>query len=169
MGHGVVAGWASATSLADLTKAYETVILVLLWVEAVHWECPLAIMRMIMVIYSLPRAVSLADSLSYKVETVTAIIAGSVFANACLRILLTRGLDDIVARWPRAVLRLFVDDIALQIVGPSSGLRRISPRSWTTCCFDSRADCGSLCPEAGRGSLGARPRYWPRQIAGVAP
>eukprot|EP00974_Lingulodinium_polyedra_P034458 3313182-Lingulodinium_polyedra.AAC.1 len=60
---------------------------------------------MVLTIFSFARRLSVEGCASEELHTVTAIVAGSRFSAAVLRLVLQTPLDGVGARWPYLALR----------------------------------------------------------------
>jgi len=108
---------AAATALLDLTKAFESVPLELIWARGNEMGFPPGILRLSLEMCAFVRHLVLEGVLGEGTETLSAILAGTSFATDLLFIVMTMPCDRLLERWPRANLSLVVDDMAIQLVG----------------------------------------------------
>ena len=108
----------SGSALLDVVKAYEHLTLDRVWAHGVRWNFPRVLLRVVIFICSLPRVIVLNGACSRAVQTICAICAGSVFSNTMLTLVLLDTLDAADERWPYADLKLYVDDLVVQVAGP---------------------------------------------------
>ena len=112
-------GLLSATTLVDLTKAFEMVKLRDIWLAARRHDFPLRLIRPALEAFSFARRLCYQGAVSAPVDTKTAILAGGGFAQLALLLVLLDPLDEIHAIFSGRSVNLcaYVDDIALHAVG----------------------------------------------------
>ena len=107
-----------AQALLDLTKAFELVDHQKLLDAAKRRGFPLAILRMSLAAYRLPRSIGVDGAFSREVVASRGITAGSGFATSELRLLLLDVLEDTHSTWGQVVkLTLYVDDLTISVRG----------------------------------------------------
>ena len=111
-------GEAAATALLDLTKAFESVPLAMVWARGCQLGFPLAVLRLSLEMCAFARHLVLEGVLGEGIDTLSAILAGLSFATDLLFIIMTEPCDRLERKWPDLNLSLVVDDLAVQAVGP---------------------------------------------------
>ncbi len=112
------AGRESAAALIDLTKAYETVPLQVVWESGVLLGLPIFLLRLMLEVFAFARVLVFRGATADAVHTLSAILAGSVFAVDALLLVMIPCCDRVAARHPDVGLSLYVDDVGLQAFGP---------------------------------------------------
>ena len=103
-------GKACGAVLYDLVKEYEYVRLELVWEAGLQMEFPAVILRLLMEIYAFVRTLVYRGALADGIETLSAILAGSVFAMDALAMVLTGAVGRIILTLPNISVVLYVDD-----------------------------------------------------------
>ena len=113
-----------AQALLDLTKAFELVDHSKLVDAAIKRKYPLAILKLSLAAYRLPRSIGIDGNFSREVTATRGITAGSGFATSELRLLLIDLLEDTQAHWGLSVrLSLYVDDLTISVRGKAAFVR----------------------------------------------
>ena len=112
-----------AAALLDLVKCFEKDRVDHVWKWGMFRKVATKLLRMGCVTYSMARRVQYRGSLSSEAETVTAIVPGSVFVIAALRMVRLHPWDLLVARWPVRLCR-YVDDLGIASKGASKEVVR---------------------------------------------
>ena len=114
-----------AQALLDLTKAFELVDHELLFEAAKKRGYPLAVLRLSLAAYRLPRTIGIDGCYSREVKAQRGITAGSGFATTELRLLLMDVLEATRNdHWPSVKLTLYVDDLTVSIRGAAKTVAR---------------------------------------------
>ena len=90
-------GQHSGAVMYDLAKAYEMVKLELVWEHGRRWGFPGRILRLMLEAFAFTRHLVFKGAVAEGVDTLSAILAGSVFALDALATLMTSLLDEIAA------------------------------------------------------------------------
>ncbi len=106
-------GLASASTLLDLTKAFEYVRLRIVWDRAKATGFPLKMMRMVLEAFSFARCLMQLGAVSEAVHTCAAVLAGGGYATDIMLMVIVVACDDILVMCPQVSLCLYVDDLAL--------------------------------------------------------
>ncbi|CAK0906810.1 unnamed protein product [Prorocentrum cordatum] len=110
-------GWGDGALTAvimDLAKAFEKVPLVKMWQAGLLWGSPTAILAVVVFIFAMARTSIVEGCFSEEVTARAAIVAGSKFSAALLRMPLMRGMGQLVLHYPHANGKLHVDDLCGQ-------------------------------------------------------
>ena len=110
-------GEAAATVLLDLTKAFESVPLALVWERGLALGFPAGILRLSLEVCAFVRHLTLDGVCGEGVHSLSAILAGTSFATDLLYVVMMGPCDRLAEAWPRLNLSLVVDDLAAQVVG----------------------------------------------------
>jgi hypothetical protein len=114
-------GYVTVAAFLDLVKAFEYVRLVDLWRLGRAAGAPFYIFRMIMEVFSLPRAFRLGSACGrVLVDVHRSIVPGSAFACAALRIIMVNIIERVRAVVPGIAPMLYVDDLALTATARSA-------------------------------------------------
>jgi len=113
---------AAATVLLDLTKAFESIPLELVWARGKAAGFPLGILRLSLEMCSFVRHLVLDGVIAEGVTTLSAVLAGTSFATDLLYIVMIVPCDRLERGWPGLNLSLVVDDLSIQAVGPKHKL-----------------------------------------------
>ena len=106
--------------MLDLVKAFKKVGHPHLAHEALVYNFPLALLRVIVSQFAGERRIVYDCIYSEAVVTDFAIIAGSRFGPGLLRLSITSPLDKWAATWPFVSLRLYVDDLSPHNLGTTA-------------------------------------------------
>ena len=101
-------------SLLDFVKAFEMVSHDRLWDAAKRRQYPLAVLRLALAAYRMPRSISCDGVYSRLIEATRGITAGSGTATAELRNLVLDLLDILAEAFPEVVPAVYVDDVNLE-------------------------------------------------------
>lgn len=77
--------------------------------------------------FSFQRRVIVEGSASEVTETITAIVAGSVFSRAVLRMVLIWHCDRLLSLFPQVSLAKYVDDVSLRMRGARRAMVELVP------------------------------------------
>ena len=99
--------------LFDLVKAYEMVKLDLIWHHGMKRRFPGRILRLVLESFAFTRYLVFRQAVAAGADTLSAMLAGSVFALDCLALLMTDMLDKLREVHPRLDQVLFVDDLSI--------------------------------------------------------
>ena len=91
-------------ALLDLVKCFERVQLRHVWEWGCYWKVPRRLLRLILTVFSFQRRLIVEGSASEATETITAIVAGSVFSCAILHMVLIWPCDRLLSLWPAVSL-----------------------------------------------------------------
>ena len=111
-------GSAYCQALLDLVKAFETVPHDRLWHAASKRGYPMAILRLALKAYAMPRTVGIDGVYSRTVTASRGITAGSGTATAELSALVLDLLDILEETHPEVLAAVYVDDINLEVKVP---------------------------------------------------
>ena len=101
-------------ALLDLVKAFEMIPHDRLWHAACKHEYPLAVLRLALAAYAMPRAVGVDGTYSRLVSATGGITAGSGTATAELRCLMLDLLQILAVEFPDIIPAIYVDDVNLE-------------------------------------------------------
>ncbi len=107
----------SASVLWDLMKCFEHGKHFLLASEAQEVEFPIVLARMSAEMYRAERRLIIDDAISDAIHPTRGFMAGCARAVALIKVIMIRRMDAYVARHPRVLLDVYVDDVELQAVG----------------------------------------------------
>jgi len=110
--------------LLDLVKAYDHVPHHLLVQEAIALGYPLWILRLTLAAYRAARVIRLDGAISSLIAPLCGITAGSGLADSEMRLMLVRIVDSICLKFRAVVPTLYVDDLALEMVGTADIILR---------------------------------------------
>ena len=105
---------AYAQALMDLVKAFESVPHDHLWKAAERRGYPMAVLRLALAAYAMPRSISSDGAYSRLVRAARGITAGSGTATAELRALILDLIDILSAEFPQIIPAIYVDDVNLE-------------------------------------------------------
>ena len=105
---------AYAQALMDLVKAFESVPHDQLWDAASRHGYPLAILRLALAAYAMPRTISSDGACSRLVTAARGITAGSGTATAELRALILDLIDRLAHDYPQLIQAIYVDDVNIE-------------------------------------------------------
>ena len=142
--------------LLDLVKCFEKVRLEHVWKWGCYWGVPRRLLRVILSVFSFQRRLIVDGSHSVPQQTITAIVAGSVFSCAVLHIVLIWPCDRLLALWPSISLAKYVDDIGLRMKGTQKDIRQQLPAA-TSCLINMLENTLDL--PVSRGSKGKSVAY----------
>ena len=103
--------------LFDLVKAYEYVRLELVWEAGMAAGFPALVLRLLMESFAFARTLIYRGALAKGITTLSAILAGSVFAMDALALVLTGVVDKIAVAMPSISFVLYVDDLTARARG----------------------------------------------------
>ena len=109
-------GFAAAT-LVDLTKAFEMVRLELVWMAGLRMHWPPEILRLVLEAFGFARRLMYMGVVADPIYTLSAILAGGGYAVDALFMVMSGVCDRVLIEEPEASLCLFVDDMAIQVLG----------------------------------------------------
>ena len=95
----------------DLVKAYEYVKLELVWEAGWAMGFPPLILRLLLESFAVTRALTFRGALAHGIDTLSAILAGSVFTMDALAIVIIGVVGKIVLAHPGISFVLYVDDL----------------------------------------------------------
>ena len=111
-------GCCAANSVQDLQKTYEHISFELIWHVAGQTGFPLTLMPWIISLYSGPRLLMLEGAvMAAPLSPSRGGLAGSRFADMCLRMNLLPTLDAYVAIRPSSCVSVYIDDLSTQSFG----------------------------------------------------
>ena len=110
-------GLVALSILFDLSKAYEHLRFHLLAAKANTLHFPLRLLRLLVALYKMDRAVTLDGATSAPFSPWSGAVAGCSFADLTMRIFIICALDAVKAHWPSIRPAAVVDDIQLQSIG----------------------------------------------------
>ena len=105
---------AYAQALMDLVKAFETVPHDRVWEAAHRRGYPMAILRLALAAYAMPRSISSDGAFSRLVVAAWGITAGSGTATAELRAIIFDLIDIMSKEFPQIIPAIYVDDVNLE-------------------------------------------------------
>ena len=113
-------GLASAAVLVDLVKAFEQVMLQLVWTAGIQHGFPMNILRLSLEACAFPRRMVFRGAYSQRVvTTLSAILAGHGFGTDFMLLALMGPIDQLLGKHPRLSVFLVADDAKFGIQGPS--------------------------------------------------
>ena len=112
-------GHHSATILLDLMKAFESIPLATVWEKGLEMGYPPYLLRLSLEVCAFGRHLVYSGSISEGILTLSAILAGTSAATDLLFIAMHETCELILDLQPSAVLSLVVDDLAIQVQGPT--------------------------------------------------
>ena len=114
---------AVVTMVIDLVKAYERVPLRVVWEWAVQWSFPLDVLAPLMRVFEGHRRLVVEGCHTEATRTRSAIVAGSRFSTALLKMVLMDAMDGVAGAVLGLRLRVYVDDLAIQLRGTKAHVR----------------------------------------------
>ncbi len=132
-------GLHSASTLVDLVKAFEMVLLQEVWASAVRHGFPLWALVLILEACSFTRRLVYCSAVSRGVQTLSAILAGGGYAADCLFLLLLDPLDRLAHSHPDVRMYLYVDDLTAQSAGTEAAVVSSQVR-WVRDCISQLED-----------------------------
>ena len=103
--------------LWDLVKFYEAIDHKLLWKLAREANFPMAVLRLNLMAYKLPRLVGLNGMLAPAQRPARGVVAGCGAATTLVKVLVLKAFDDYLAKHTEISLDSFVDDVQLSMCG----------------------------------------------------
>ncbi len=116
-------GWASASTLVDLVKAFEHIPLEVLWRKAKAHRFPLRLICLVLELCAAPRRLVFRGAVSEVTTTLTAVVAGLVAAIDCMYLMVVDVLEGLRRDFPRLRLIAYVDDLTLHRIGGEEEVR----------------------------------------------
>ena len=117
----------SLSSLLDMRKAYERISHRRLGREAKAVKANLVLLRVSISIYSGPRRCRYHQCHSRAIVTECSIIAGCGFATGWLKVFFLRVMDTVMEKYYCLMLRVYVDDITMTVIGTQRFVARVAP------------------------------------------
>eukprot|EP00973_Karenia_brevis_P096112 12430658-Karenia_brevis.AAC.1 len=111
----------------DLVKAFENVTLFMVWQWGIYWDMPPAILAVVCSYFSFARRVVVDGCFSEPLQTFTAIIAGSQWSVALLRMVIMWPMGQLLTLFPPLRLKVYVDDICATVSGKADAVRELMP------------------------------------------
>eukprot|EP00973_Karenia_brevis_P044120 6113658-Karenia_brevis.AAC.1 len=96
---------ATITVVMDLVKAFERVQLWQVWRWGMYYNFPPELLAMVLTYFSYARRLQVMGSFTEQLQTWTAIVAGSKFSVAILRLVLMWPMDQLLDMWPSLSLK----------------------------------------------------------------
>ncbi len=121
VGHGFV----YAQVLLDMVKAFDHVPHDRLLAEAAALGYPMPLLRLALAAYRLPRVMNIGGVVSRTVMAARGLTAGSGTATTELRLLLIRIVDRVRVANPRVGIKVYVDDVTLEVVSTARRVARL--------------------------------------------
>ena len=117
----------------DLVKAFERVQLAEVWRRALHLGFPRRLLHVVLTYFGFARRLVVNGCASEPVSTVAAIVAGSRFSVCFLRLVLTEPMTKLKLIRPEMQLKVYVDDILVQLQGRRRDLIEAGPQVAEEC------------------------------------
>ena len=120
-------GLKSASVFFDLTKAFETIRLDLVWEAGIRHGFPLSLLRLSLEAFAFDRRLRFQTAVSDPTSTLSAVLAGGGFAQTAMLLVLLRPLDLLWDGFQNRGLSIcvYVDDIALHASGSESSVAAV--------------------------------------------
>ncbi len=111
-------GLATGAVLVDLVKAFEQVVLAIVWREGVARGFPLRLLRLGLEACAFTRRLALGAAHGRRtVDSLSAILAGSGFASDMMFLVLVKPMDTLMVEYPCLDIFVIADDVKLGVKG----------------------------------------------------
>ncbi len=111
-------GMSTGAVLVDLVKAFEQVVLAIVWREGVARGFPLQLLRLGLEACAFTRRLALGAAHARRtVDSLSAILAGSGFASDMMFLVLVKPMDTLVVEYPCLDIFVIADDVKLGVKG----------------------------------------------------